>query len=141
VERAERAVCYSEIVETLARYALIIDRREWSSLSEVFTPEATFDATSVGYDFLEGLGHIQQHMATDAKHPVAHLVVNVTAEIESNRAAVTSRLLGLQANERVFVGEYQDVMVRGAEGWRITSRVYRRLSTRSHPGTPESLTS
>ncbi len=141
MERAERAVCYAEIVETLARYALIIDRREWDSLDEVFTPEATFDATSVGYDFLDGLGHIQQHMATDAKHPVAHLLLNVTAEIEPNRAEVTSRLLGLQANERVFVGEYQDAMVRGADGWRITSRVYHRLSTRSHPGTPESLTS
>lgn len=141
MERAERAVCYSEIVETLARYALIIDRREWNSLPEVFTPEATFDATSVGYEFLEGVGQIQRHMATDAQHPVAHLLLNVTAEIEPNSAEVTSRLLGLQANEHVFVGEYQDAMVRGAGGWRITSRVYRRLSTRSHPGTPESVMS
>jgi hypothetical protein len=138
VNRTDRAVAYADIVETLARYALLIDRRQWAALGDVFTEDATFDATAVGYEFLDGLAQIQRHMGTDAKHPVAHLVLNVVAEIDGDGAAVTSRLIGLQADERVFVGEYRDAMIRGEDGWRIRTRVYRRLSSRSHPGTPES---
>jgi hypothetical protein len=139
MDRIQRAASYVEIVEMLARYAEIIDRREWASLSEIFSEDGTFDATSIGYDFLDGVAHIQQHMASSARHPVAHLILNVTAEIEDDRADVTSRLMGLQPDGRVFVGEYQDHMIRVADGWRIRTRIYSRLSEPSDPTFPESL--
>lgn len=131
VDRLERAASYCEITETLARYAELIDRAEWDSLGDVFTPDATFDATGIGYDFLDGLDHIKRHMATIARHPAAHLVLNVTAEISEAAASVTSRLLGIQQDGRVFVGQYEDAMVREGDRWLIRTRLYSRLTARS----------
>ena len=108
--RAQRAVSYTEISETLARYAQIIDRRELERLREVFTEDGTFDATSIGYEYLDGVDDIARHMETDAHHPEAHLVLNVVADINGDRASVTSRLIGVQPDGRLFVGEYQDQM-------------------------------
>ncbi len=134
--RVERAVAYAEIVEMLARYATLIDTREWGSLGEVFTADATFDATSVGYPLLSGLAHIQRHMENDARHPAAHLILNVTADIDGDRALARSRLAALQHDGRLFTGEYRDE-VRYAEGrWRIHTRVYRRLQQSSDPTIP-----
>lgn len=137
MDRTERAVSYAEITELLSRYALVIDRRQWDSLDEIFTHDATFDATAVGYEFLDGLLDIKRHMTTDARHPVAHLLMNISATIERDRAQVTSRLLALQDDGRVFVGEYQDTMVRSQTGWRIRTRLYARLSERTRAGVQE----
>lgn len=137
MDRLERATRYCEITETLARYAELIDRAEWDNLGEVFTPHATFDATSIGYDFLDGLDQIRRHMATIASHPAAHLVLNVTADISEEEASVTSRLLGVQHDGRVFVGQYRDQMVRDGDRWLIRTRLYSRLSARSEPAPPE----
>jgi hypothetical protein len=136
--RLERAASYAEIVELLARYATIIDSRDWNALGEIFTPEATFDASSAGYPVLDGLEDIKRHMATDARHPAAHLILNVVAEISTNRASVSSRLAALQSDGRIFTGEYRDELTRTDLGWRISARVYNRLQHPSDPSLPAS---
>jgi len=133
IERVERAVSYVEIVELLAQYATIIDNREWDALDRVFTPNVRFDVTSIGSGVLSGLGHVKSHMANHARHPAAHLILNVVADISPDRASVSSRLLALQGDGRVFMGEYRDVFIRTQEGWRIDSRVYSRLQQPSDP--------
>lgn len=135
-ERVHRAVSYAEIVELLARYATAIDSRDWDALDSVFTPEATFDATTVGYDLLDGLAHIKRHMATDARHPAAHLILNVSADITGDQASVRSRLAALQHDGRLFTGEYRDQLTHTDTGWRIQSRVYSRLQQPSDPALP-----
>lgn len=135
-ERVHRAVSYTEIVELLARYATAIDSRDWDALDSVFTPEATFDATAVGYEFLDGLAHIKRHMATDARHPAAHLILNVSADISGEQASVRSRLAALQHDGRLFTGEYRDQFTHTDAGWRIQSRVYSRLQQPSDPALP-----
>lgn len=135
-ERIERAVHYAEIVELFALYATLIDGREWDSLDRVFTTDATFDATSVGYPLLTGLAHIQRHMDQDARHPAAHLILNVTAEITGDVARTRSRLAALQHDGRVFTGEYRDELTHTDSGWRIRTRTYRRLQQSSDPTIP-----
>ena len=135
-ERVQRATNYAEIVELFARYATAIDSRDWDTLDTVFTPDATFDATSVGYEFLDGLAHIKTHMATDARHPAAHLILNVTADISGDHASTRSRLAALQHDGRIFTGEYRDELTHTPHGWRIRVRVYSRLQQSSDPALP-----
>lgn len=135
-ERTHRAVSYTEIVELFARYATAIDSRDWDALDDVFTADATFDATSVGYEFLDGLEHIKTHMATDARHPAAHLILNVTADISGTQAETRSRLAALQHDGRLFTGEYRDELTHTDAGWRIRTRVYSRLQQSSDPAVP-----
>ncbi len=134
--RLQRAVSYTEIVELLARYATLIDSRDWDGLDQVFTSDATFDATSVGYPLLDGLDHIKHHMEHDARHPAGHLILNVTAEIDGDRASVRSRLAALQHDGRLFTGEYRDALNHTDRGWRIQTRVYSRLQQSTDPAVP-----
>jgi ketosteroid isomerase-like protein len=135
-ERIHRAVNYAEITELFARYATYIDTRDWEALDQVFTDDATFDATSVGYPLLEGLDHIRRHMQNDARHPAAHLILNVMTEIDGDRATARSRLAALQHDGRLFTGEYQDQLTYTDAGWRVRRRVYNRLQQSSDPAIP-----
>jgi hypothetical protein len=125
--RLDRAAAYVEIVELLARYAAIVDSRAWNEFDLVFTPGIRFDVTSIGLGVHRGLEELKSHMAAHPRHPAAHLIVNVVADIDGDRASATSRLLALQRDGRMFTGQYKDGLVRTDAGWRIESRVYARL--------------
>lgn len=132
--RMQRAVDYTEIAELQACYATLIDSRQWDQLDQVFTEDATFDATGSGYqEPMDGLEHIKRHMATIARHPAAHLILNLTVEIDDDRAAARSRLAALQSDGRLFTGEYRDELVRTDAGWRVRSRTYTRLQQPTDP--------
>jgi hypothetical protein len=133
VNRLERAASYVEIVELLARYATIVDSRAWDEFDQVFTPGIRFDVTSIGLGVHRGLEDLKRHMAAHPRHPAAHLILNVVADIHPDHASASSRLLALQRDGRVFTGQYKDELIRTGEGWRIDSRVYSRLQQPSDP--------
>ena len=115
-----------ELHELNCRYADLIDHCDWAGLAEIFTTGATFDITSPGRSrFLVGLDAIQHYMEHEARHPAAHHITNVYVDQgEDGSIQLHTRLLLVQHDRAAESGEYNDDVVRTAEGWRVAARAY-----------------
>lgn len=62
--------------------------------------------------------------------PLAHHVTNVfVVEIDDESATVRAKAIGIYDRGRAFSGEYNDTLVRTADGWRIRHRLNRPART------------
>ncbi len=111
--------------ELIGRYCDFIDSRDWDGLATIFTSVATFDITDVDGPRLDGLAAIQHHMADVARHPLAHHVTNIWVDDSAEPVVLHARFLGVLDDHRVATGHYRDEVVRTADGWRVTARIYR----------------
>lgn len=117
--------------ELTARYAYMIDTRDWPGLAEIFTDDAVF-TIDVSRQHLRGVAAIIHYMGEVARHPVAHHITNVFIDESSDEGIVVqSRLLGVGENGRVSTGHYRDVVVKTAAGWRVARRSF--TLTRARP--------
>jgi 3-phenylpropionate/cinnamic acid dioxygenase small subunit len=121
-----------EIEELLARYAEMVDFRQWNKMDSVFALEATIDYTSAGGQkgpFRETLAWLDRALES---WPInLHVVSNI--QIEFNGDTAESRCyyhapMGRNAPDGgQYVinngGRYLDKLVRTADGWRIVERV------------------
>jgi len=142
-----------DIAELLARYADVIDQREFSRVGEVFTPDARYDVSDFAMGVVHGAQAIAELWSASDSHPLAHHVTNIeisdhaedTADGDdadegaadgddvdgsavgegtaSGTARVRSRIIGVGAGGRVGSASYDDVVVKTADGWRIAERV------------------
>ena len=121
------------IGDVLSRYATIVDTREWSALSEVFTEDATVDYTSTGGKAGSVASVMEWLDRALAPWPVnLHCITNISIEFEGDRA--TSRAYfhapmasGELGDQLVITnaGTYDDRWARTSAGWRIDGRVCR----------------
>ena len=77
----------AEISELLARYAWMVDRKQWGLMDEVFAPGATIDYTSSGGvkdGYREALGWLRR--ALEPWPLNLHCLSNLTLEIDGDRA-------------------------------------------------------
>jgi hypothetical protein len=111
--------------ELAALYGDLIDDRDWGGLDRVFTADATFDMTDIDVAPVIGLEAIREHMR-HSRHPLAHLITNIYVEA-GPPVRLHSRVIGILDDRRVGSGTYLDLVVRGAEGWRIERRDFRLL--------------
>jgi 3-phenylpropionate/cinnamic acid dioxygenase small subunit len=122
------------IKEVLYRYSLMVDRRRWELIDEVFTSDATIDYTSVGSGGTKGpvrpmLEWLDQSLVPWPMN--LHFITNEIIEIEGDRAKSTccfNAPMGrkTKSGSQVFLtnaGYYQDELVRTEAGWRIRERV------------------
>ena len=118
-ERALRKLAY--------RYASMIDRRDWSQISQVFTEEARLEGPGYsmeGHEALTaGLGTIDMFQAT------MHCVHNQMAEISGDTATGEIYCVANHLHEKQGVAykldmgiRYEDRYERGPDGWRIAER-------------------
>lgn len=114
-----------ELHELAARYGDLIDARDWAGLDRVFTEDAVFDLSEVDGPRLAGLDAIREHMQ-GARHPHAHLIVNVYVDA-GPPVELRSRVLGILDGRRVGSGWYRDTVVRTGRGWRVQCRDFRML--------------
>ena len=121
-----------ELHELAARYGTAIDDRDWDALSAVFTADALYVLDGFG-DIdgrYEGWPAIRALMAGSTAHPVAHHVTNVVVDEaddpDGERARMRSKIVGPGPNGRVGSADYDDVVVRTPDGWRIASRTVTR---------------
>ncbi len=114
-----------DLHELAARYGDLIDERDWDGLDRVFTEDAVFDLADVDGPRLVGLDAIRRHME-GARHPHAHLIVNVYVDA-GPAVELRSRVLGILDGRRVGSGWYRDVVVRTDRGWRVQHRNFRML--------------
>ena len=116
------------IEQTLARYGHLFDNYLVDELGEVFTADAVFDPTSVGLTSVKGIAALRDtffHVSAD--HPRdsqrAHHTTNVSVlAATTHSATVLSKYIVRHERAAIAYGEYEDTLVRTADGWRIAYR-------------------
>jgi 3-phenylpropionate/cinnamic acid dioxygenase small subunit len=122
------------IKETLYRYSLMVDRRRWEMIDEVFTRDATIDYTSVGSGATKGPHREMLSWLDEMLKPWPlnlHVITNEIIEITGDRAKSTccfSAPMGRkdEAGKSTYItnaGYYHDELVRTRDGWRIRERL------------------
>jgi hypothetical protein len=132
-----------EIRALLAAYCRLCDRREGTSfVREIFTADGVddhglFDQAFQGWDAIEEM-FARSGNLLDA---TAHFLSNVEVWVDGDRARANSyvqcytwlkesaHLGNVRPADYVFVGFYDDELVRTEAGWRIKHRMMRRLGT------------
>ncbi|MEO0031044.1 MAG: hypothetical protein RIS94_802 [Pseudomonadota bacterium] len=122
---AERA-----IRDGLARFARVLDGKQWDALGDVFAHDLTFDyglGEQAGIDALT----LNMRRFLDVCGPTQHLIGSIAVTVAPGGLAATSRAYVQARHQRaddplgpVFDsnGEYVDRWERRAEGWRIVRR-------------------
>ncbi|MCF7550687.1 nuclear transport factor 2 family protein [Pseudonocardia sp. WMMC193] len=112
--------------DVVSRYVHLVDHAAWDRLDEVFVPDAVVDFTNFApyIPVLRGLPAIVEQFR-GMKHPIAHHAVNVVVTGSPTEATreLTSKLLIVMEDHKVYVGEYRDVMTETPAGWRVQHRV------------------
>lgn len=122
---AERA-----IHEGLARFARVLDTKDWVALGNIFAADLTFD---YGLGEQAGIDALTANMRRflDVCGPTQHLIGSITIEVGSDARTATSRAYVQARHQRaddhggaIFDsnGEYVDRWALCREGWRIIRR-------------------
>ncbi|OHV36055.1 MULTISPECIES: nuclear transport factor 2 family protein [Pseudofrankia] len=119
----------AQISEVLIRYATGIDQRDWKLFRTCWTDDVEAD-----YGLrLSGAEAITDYMTTahrdmgDTRHQLSNLVIDVTGDRATARSYVHAVLMIRPDDPNAFIdviGSYDDVLVRTADGWRISSRSF-----------------
>jgi hypothetical protein len=114
----------------LARFARVLDGKQWDALGDVFASDLTFD---YGLGEQAGLAALTANMRRflDVCGPSQHLIGSITIAVDPGAITATSRAYvqarhqrADDANGQVFDsnGEYIDQWALRPEGWRIVRR-------------------
>lgn len=118
-----------DVARGLARFARILDHKQWDALGEVFAPDLSFNygdgREQQGLDALRA----QMRRFLDVCGGTQHLLGSIRIEVEGNRADsrsyVQARHQGVGDKAHLFFdsnGEYVDRWERRPQGWRIVRR-------------------
>jgi hypothetical protein len=123
------------IHELLNLHGHLCDRGELDRFEEVFAIDLVCDLSAFGYARTTGVDAVRDAaIALGDGNPVAHHVTNiVVTPLATDRAAASSKGIGIQADGTIGSVVYDDVVVRTAAGWRITERT---ITPRRQPLTP-----
>ncbi|WSQ14402.1 nuclear transport factor 2 family protein [Streptomyces sp. NBC_01231] len=111
--------------ELIALYGHLIDDGELDRSAEVFTTDVVYDLSDFGQGEVVGLDALMKAaLALGARNPVAHHVTNVVIEGETadGGVRVRSKGLGVMADGSCGSVTHEDLVVRVADGWRISRR-------------------
>ncbi len=115
------------INQLVARYGHIVDAARWHMFPELFVPYAELDYTGAGApEVYHGIDAITGFFR-GANHPSAHHCVNVYVDDSDGLIRVTSKFFSPYTRAshvppRWKGGNYFDVVVSTAAGWRFRSR-------------------
>jgi hypothetical protein len=128
-----------EIVALLVRYARAVDTQDWPLLGTCFTDDVRADYGEIGS--WRGAGDLIRFMedAHAGMGPTQHHLSNFQVDVIGERAssiayvhAVT--VLASHPDDWIdTVGRYEDRLLRGPDGWRITDRTFRTTRTMVSP--------
>ncbi|GAA4203893.1 nuclear transport factor 2 family protein [Microbispora amethystogenes] len=123
------------VTDLINRHGHLTDHGELDRWSELFTPDVVFDLTGMGGGVLTGLAALRDATSAMAgEHPVAHHVTNIVLdETADDHVRALSKGIGVMADGTTGSVTYDDTIVRGDQGWRISRRVIR---ARRAPLTP-----
>lgn len=109
----------AEILDLLARYAHVIDNRDWAESGDVFTVDVRLGRDPV---IATGVDSFSELIGTaPATH--GHNTTDVILDLRPDGTVrAWSKFYIVRGDGTVGSGDYQDTLVRTAEGWRIAER-------------------
>ena len=112
------------ITEVIARHGHLCDSGELDRLDEVFTADVTYDVTDFGQQVLRGPQALAAAgWALGELNPVGHHVTNVVlTEAADGTVQARSKGIGINDDGTCASVTYEDTVVRGDQGWRISQR-------------------
>ena len=115
------------INELISLHGHLCDSGELDRLGEVFTADVAYDITDFGFGVVRGLtDNRDAALALGDRNPVGHHVTNVIlSEQAPDRVHARSKGIGVTADGKCGSVTYDDTVVRGREGWRISERIVR----------------
>ena len=116
----------TEIQQVQALYGHAVDWPDQSLLPKVFTKDAIFDGRKAGKgSYYEGLDAIMKWFGQGKPpHPLVHNMMNVYVYEEGGEVRVRAKwLVRSIADKNIYMGDYEDVMERTPDGWRIKLRI------------------
>jgi hypothetical protein len=120
------------IHELLAMHGHLVDAGELDRLDEVLTPDSVYDVSDLGSEPLHGIAAVREaSLALGPGNPVGHHVTNVVlTAVDGATVHARSKGIGVNADGTTGSATYEDTVVRGDDGWRIS---YRRVLARRAP--------
>ncbi|WP_217281261.1 nuclear transport factor 2 family protein [Kibdelosporangium persicum] len=121
-----------DITDLINLHGHLIDAGELDQAGELFTPDITYDVKDFGFGSLHGTAALREAaLALGSANPVGHHVTNIViTRIDDRSARVHSKGIGIQADGTSGSVVYDDVVVRGPDGWKIS---HRKVSARRAP--------
>jgi SnoaL-like domain len=115
------------ITDLINRHGHLTDSGEFDRMHELFTADAVYDVTDLGGGVLTGLAMLRDAaLALGEGNPVAHHVTNIvlTGAAEDLVHAL-SKGIGINADGTIGSVTYEDTIIHGDSGWRISHRTVR----------------
>ncbi|MFZ2242453.1 MAG: nuclear transport factor 2 family protein [Gordonia amarae] len=115
------------ITDVLVRYASGIDRRDWELFRTAFTPDCVLDYGQIGtwngIDEVVAFMRMSHEGAGHTLHRLSNFAVDVDGDGANATTYVDALVMAPDGASGVnAIGFYEDVLVRGDEGWRISRR-------------------
>jgi hypothetical protein len=116
------------IVDLLNLYGLAIDTQRYELFDQVFTPDLKADYNPpVTFDSRDAIKQTMHdfHLALDGS---LHRITNHQVRVDGDRAAAISYVVVRLLKDPDYfqmAGFYDDELVRTADGWRISKRLFR----------------
>lgn len=112
------------VTELIAMHGHLTDDGELDRMDELFTADVVYDISDFGQEPLVGPGAIRDAaLALGDANPVGHHVTNtVLTEVGADVIGARSKGIGIRADGTCGSVSYEDTVVRGAQGWRISRR-------------------
>ncbi|MEU6414856.1 nuclear transport factor 2 family protein [Microbispora sp. NPDC046933] len=115
------------ITDLINLHGHLTDSGDFDALHEVFVPDVVYDVGDLGGGVIVGLAALRDAaLALGEANPVAHHVTNiVVTDVAGGRARAVSKGIGVNVDGTTGSVTYEDALVCGDQGWRISHRVVR----------------
>ncbi|MFG2627428.1 nuclear transport factor 2 family protein [Streptomyces sp. NPDC048473] len=112
------------ITELISLHGHLVDDGELDRLDELFTADVVYDTAELGHGSMHGLEAFREAArAIGERGPVSHHVTNIIlTEVDDDQVRARSKGIGIKADGTSGSVTYEDVIVRGEQGWRISRR-------------------
>jgi hypothetical protein len=112
------------IRDLVSMHGHLVDGGELDRMEELFTEDVTYDVTDLGGGSIMGLTALREAaLALGKLNPVGHHVTNIVlTDILDNEVRALSKGIGINADGTAGSVTYEDTILRGDQGWRISHR-------------------
>lgn len=124
----------AEILDVLARYAQVIDNRDWDEAHTVFAEDVVFGS---GPSAITGVAAVRRMVESVTPYHPHHTTNTILTRLPDGSVRAWSKFFIVRTDGSVGSGDYQDTLRRTSAGWRLSNRVASRGNRRDDdPGGP-----